>query len=86
VRAPYNTGFLEFGKIFRHGADGFTSPPKEDRLLIFISLKNPSSSAGVEPANLELSGKQDNHQTIEFDKNRVLTRIFGLKKNYVVGE
>jgi hypothetical protein len=36
----------------RHGTDGFTSLPKEVVLRIFITLKNPSSSAGFEPANL----------------------------------
>jgi hypothetical protein len=36
----------------RHGTDGFTSPPKEVVLRIFITFKNPSSSAGFEPANL----------------------------------
>jgi hypothetical protein len=36
----------------RHGTDGFTSPPKEVVLLIFITLKNPSTSVGIEPANL----------------------------------
>jgi hypothetical protein len=41
----------------RHGTDGFTSPPKEVVLRIFITLKNPSSSAGFEPANLGSSGK-----------------------------
>jgi hypothetical protein len=29
-------------KILRHGADGFTSPPKEIVLRVFIALKNPS--------------------------------------------
>jgi hypothetical protein len=35
----------------RHGTDGFTSPP-EVVLRIFITLKNPSTSVGIEPANL----------------------------------
>jgi hypothetical protein len=34
----------------RHGTDGFTSPPKEVVLRIFITLKNPSISVGIEPA------------------------------------
>jgi hypothetical protein len=45
----------------RHGTDGFTSPPKEVVLWIFITLKSPSSSAGFEPANLESSGKHNNN-------------------------
>jgi hypothetical protein len=35
----------------RHGIDGFTSPPKEGVLRIFFALKNPTASAGFEPAN-----------------------------------
>jgi hypothetical protein len=34
----------------RHGTDGFTSPPKEGVLRIFFALKNPTASAGFEPA------------------------------------
>jgi hypothetical protein len=49
----------------RHGTDGFTSPPKEVVLRIFIALKNPSSSAGFEAANLGSSGKHANHYTTE---------------------
>jgi hypothetical protein len=41
----------------RHGTNGFTSPPKEGVLLIFITHKNPSSSAGFEAANLGSSGR-----------------------------
>jgi hypothetical protein len=33
-------------------ADDFISIPKEDELQIFIALKNPSPSAGLEPANV----------------------------------
>ena len=40
----------------RHGTDGFTSPPKEGMLRIFFSLKNPTVSAGFEPANLGTKG------------------------------
>jgi hypothetical protein len=45
----------------RHGTDGFTSPPKEVVLLIFITLKNPSASVGIEPTNLGPSGEHANH-------------------------
>jgi hypothetical protein len=40
----------------RHGTDGFTSPPKEGVLRIFFALKNPTASAGFEPANLGTKG------------------------------
>ena len=40
----------------RHGTDGFTSPPKEGALRI-IRPKNPTASAGCEPANLGTKGQ-----------------------------
>jgi hypothetical protein len=55
-------------KILRHRTDGFTSPPKEVVLRIFIALKNRSSSAGFEPANLGSNGKHANHETSEATK------------------
>jgi hypothetical protein len=36
-------------KIFQHGADVCTSPPKECVLRIFIALKNPSPRPGLNP-------------------------------------
>jgi hypothetical protein len=41
--------FFACRKILRHGADGFTSPPKEGVLRIFIALRNILPSAGREP-------------------------------------
>jgi len=41
--------------ILRHGTDGFTSPPKEGVLRIFRP-KNPTASAGCEPANVGTKG------------------------------
>jgi hypothetical protein len=41
-----------------HGADSFTSPPKEGMLRIFVALKNPSPSAGFDPANPGSNGIQ----------------------------
>ena len=40
-----------------HGTDGFTSPPKEGVLRIFFRPKNPTASAGFEPANLCTKGQ-----------------------------
>jgi hypothetical protein len=60
-------GPLACHKILRHEAYGFTSPPKEVVLRIFIALKNPSLTAGFEPANLGANSKHDNHSTIEND-------------------
>jgi hypothetical protein len=40
-------GFLTCRKILRLGADGFTSPPYEGLLPIFIALKNPSPPGRV---------------------------------------
>jgi len=44
----------------RHGTDGFTSPPKEGVLRIFFRPKNPTATAGCEPAN---SGTKGQHAT-----------------------
>ena len=41
----------------RHGTESFTSPPKEGVLRIFFALKNPTVSAGFEPANLGTKGQ-----------------------------
>jgi hypothetical protein len=41
----------------RHGTDGFTSSPKEGVMRIFLALKNPTASAGFEPANLSTKGQ-----------------------------
>jgi hypothetical protein len=43
--------------------DGFTCLLTEVMLRIFITLKNPSLSAGFEPVNLESNGKHNNHYT-----------------------
>jgi hypothetical protein len=45
----------------RHGADGFTSLPKEGMLWIF---SNPAE-AGFEPAILGTRGQHANHYTTE---------------------
>ena len=41
----------------QHGTKGFTSLPKEGVLSIFFALKNPTASAGFEPANLGTKGQ-----------------------------
>jgi hypothetical protein len=51
-----------------HGANSFTSPPKEGILRIFIVFKN-SPLAGFEPMNLESSGKHTNCYTTEDDQS-----------------
>jgi hypothetical protein len=40
-----------------HGTNNFTSLPKDVVLRIFVTLKNPLSSAEFEPVNLRSSGK-----------------------------
>jgi hypothetical protein len=42
----------------RHGTHSFTSLPKEGVLRIFFALKNPTASAGLEPANLVLKASK----------------------------
>jgi hypothetical protein len=44
--------FLTCLKILWNGADGFTSPPKEGVLRIFIALKNQSPRPGLNPRTL----------------------------------
>jgi hypothetical protein len=56
-------------KNLRHGADGFTFPPKDVVIRIFIARNNESLSAGFEPPNLGFNGKHDNHYTTEYDSD-----------------
>jgi hypothetical protein len=51
--------------MLQHEADGFTFPPKEGVLRIFIALKNPSPSARFRPANIVSSGKHTNDYATE---------------------
>jgi hypothetical protein len=60
-------GFLTCLKVLRHGADDFTSLPKKVVLRVFIVLKNPSPSAGFEPANLGSRSRNAKHYTTEDD-------------------
>ena len=55
-RLPHKFRDLLHAANLRHGTDGFTSPPKEGVLRIFRP-KNPTSSAGFEPANLGTKGQ-----------------------------
>ena len=50
-------GIFYIAVKLRHGTDGFTSPPKEGLLRIFFRPKNPTASAGCEPANLGTKGQ-----------------------------
>jgi hypothetical protein len=67
VHLAYNYDFhgnckdhLHAAKL-RHGADGFTFPPKEGALRIFFRPKNPTALAGFEVANLGTGGQRANH-------------------------
>jgi hypothetical protein len=71
VSLSYLKGYLTWRKILRHGADGFTSLPKQVWLRIFIALKNPSPSTGFDPANLGTNGKHDNHYNTGNDGDRL---------------
>jgi hypothetical protein len=42
----------------RHGIQSFTSLPKEGVLRVIFAMKNPTASAGFEPANLGSKGQQ----------------------------
>ena len=56
-RLPLKFRDLLHAANLRHGTDGFTSPPKEGVLRIFFRPKNPTTSAGFEPANLGTKGQ-----------------------------
>jgi len=57
IRLPRNSRDLLHAANLLHGTDGFTSRPKEGVLNIFFALKNPTASAGFEPANLGTKGQ-----------------------------
>ena len=51
-------GFFLHAVKLRHGTDGFTSPPEEGvQRIFFFRPKNPTTSAGCEPANLGTKGQ-----------------------------
>jgi hypothetical protein len=43
-------------------------PSEGSRATDFVAIKNPSSSAGFQPANFGSSGKHDNHYTTDGGK------------------
>jgi hypothetical protein len=53
-------GFLHAANL-QHGTEDFTFPPKEGMFANFFALKNPTVSAGFEPANLNTRGQDANH-------------------------
>ena len=55
-RLPRKFRDLLHAANLRHGTDGFTYSPKEGVLRIFRP-KNPTASAGFEPANLGTKGQ-----------------------------
>ena len=55
-RLPHKFRDLLHAANLRHGTDGFTSSPTEGVLRIFRP-KNPTASAGFEPANLGTKGQ-----------------------------
>jgi hypothetical protein len=70
--------------ILRHGADGFTSPTKEERCAAdFIALKNPSPSARFEPAHRGPSDKHANNYTTEDNGGLVFDEEIILKLSYI---
>ena len=60
----------------RHGTEGFTSPPKKGVLRIFSPWKNPTASAGFEPANLGTKGQ---HATSRPPKPLCFTGLYRQK-------
>ena len=62
----------------RHRTDGFTSPPKEGLLKVFFRPKNPTASAGCEPANLGTKGQ---HATSRPPKQLILKLYKDFKRS-----
>jgi hypothetical protein len=58
IRLPPNSRDLLHAANLRHWRDGFASVSKEGVLRIFFALKNPTASAGFEPAKLGTKGQQ----------------------------
>ena len=56
-RLPRTFRDLLHAANLRHGTDSFTSPLKEGVLRIFFRPKNPTASAGFQPANLGTKGQ-----------------------------
>jgi hypothetical protein len=54
------TDVLHAAKL-RHGTDGFTYPSEGRHTEDFFRPKNPTASAGFEPANLGTRGQHANH-------------------------
>ena len=79
-RFPLKFRDLLHAANLRHGTNGFTSPPKEGVLRIIFRPKNPTASAGFEPANLGIKGQ---HATLDhrsryilFTKSKICIKIF----------
>jgi hypothetical protein len=71
-------------KILQHGANDFSSPPKEVVLQIFTAHKDPSLSAEFETADSGSTGKDDNHYTTKNDNTNVtLASYFEMPVLYV---
>jgi len=76
IRLPRNSRDLLHATNMRHGTDGFTSPPKEGVLWIFFALKNPTASAGFEPANLGTKGQHATSRPLKpFNISNVLNNL-----------
>jgi hypothetical protein len=63
----------------RHGADGFTFPPKEGVLWNFIAFKNALPKAGCEQPNLGSNGKHANNYATEDESPSNILYLTSLK-------
>jgi hypothetical protein len=66
-------------------ADGFTSPPKEGVLPIFITLKNPSTLAGIELTSLGSNGKHASHYITDSQLHRSVFLKLSAIADYFIG-
>jgi hypothetical protein len=65
LNASFRVTFMDLlhAVKLRHGTYGFTSPLKEGVLRIIFRPKNPTASAGCEPANLGTKGQHATSRT-----------------------
>ena len=71
IELPRNSRDLLHAANLRHGTGGFTPPPEGRRAEDFFTLKNPTASAGFEPANLGTKGQ---HATFRPPKPCIYTK------------
>jgi len=84
IRLPRNSRYLLHAANLRHGTDGFTSPPKEGMLRIFLPLKIRRLRLGLNPRTWvpKASTLPLDHRSHRDDKDMKFKLNRLVKKNY----